>query len=53
MQLSISVPSYRLRGVIAFWDGESKGTQHNFKLAEDYNNEIGVYNYKLNKFVEV
>ena len=30
------------RGVIAFWDGKSKGTQHSFKLAKKYNNIIKI-----------
>ena len=30
------------RKVIAFWNGKSKGTQHNFELAKKYNNEIEV-----------
>lgn len=30
------------RGCVAFWDGKSKGTQHNFKLAEKYNNPLRV-----------
>lgn len=28
------------RGVIAFWDGESKGTAHSFSLAKRYSNQI-------------
>lgn len=28
------------RGVIAFWDGKSKGTTHSFELAKRYNNPI-------------
>ena len=34
------------RGVIAFWDGASKGTAHNFDLAKKYRNEIKVIRYK-------
>lgn len=34
------------RGVVAFWDGSSKGTAHNFKLAEKYNNPIRVVRYQ-------
>lgn len=32
--------------VIAFWDGESKGTYHSIKAAKSANKEIVVYNYK-------
>lgn len=34
------------RGCIAFWDGESPGTQHNFGLAEKYHNPIRIIEYK-------
>jgi hypothetical protein len=30
------------RGVVAFWDGKSKGTTHNFELAKKYNNPIKI-----------
>ena len=33
------------RGVIAFWDGKSKGTQHSFELAEKYGNPIRVVRF--------
>ena len=33
------------RGCIAFWDGESKGTQHNFMLAEKYHNPIRIIEF--------
>lgn len=39
------------RGCICFWDGESRGTQHNFKLAEIYHNQIKVLNYKEHRFL--
>lgn len=45
MHLFISVPSGRERIVVAFWDGSSKGTAHNFELATKYNNPIEVYRY--------
>ncbi len=31
---------------IAFWDGESKGTQHSFKLCEELNKPLKVIKYK-------
>ena len=34
------------RGVIAFWDGQSKGTQHNFDLAKSYDNPLRIVRYK-------
>ena len=36
------------RCVVCFWDGSSPGTAHNFPLAKKLNNELFVYNYKLN-----
>lgn len=30
------------KGVIAFWDGQSKGTSHNFDLAKKYKNNIKI-----------
>lgn len=30
------------RGVIAFWDGKSKGTAHSFELAKEFDNPIRV-----------
>ena len=38
------------RGALAFWDGKSRGTATNFKLAEKYGNQIRVYNYIENRF---
>lgn len=31
------------RGVVAFWKNKSKGTAHNFELAEHFNNPIRIY----------
>ena len=33
------------RGVVAFWDGNSKGTKLNFKLAEEFNNPIKIIRF--------
>ena len=30
------------KGVVAFWDGQSKGTQHSFELANQYHNPIRI-----------
>jgi len=35
--------------VIAFWDGESKGTKHSIDLAKKYNKPLAVINF-LNPF---
>jgi hypothetical protein len=36
---------------VAFWDGKSKGTQHSFKLAEQFRKELKIvkFNNKKNK----
>lgn len=40
------------RGCICFWDGQSKGTKHNFMLAEDYKNPIKVCNYVERRYLK-
>lgn len=39
-QMHKFISQFDNRGVIAFWDGKSKGTEHNFSLAEKYNNRL-------------
>lgn len=39
-QMHAFIASKKYRGCIAFWDGQSKGTAHNFELAKKYNNQI-------------
>ena len=34
------------RGVLCFWDGQSKGTSHNFELCKTYKNPLRIYKYK-------
>lgn len=33
------------RGVVAFWDGASKGTMQNFDLAKQYDNQLRIIRY--------
>lgn len=33
------------RGVVAFWDGQSKGTAHNFQLCQKYDNPLRLVKY--------
>lgn len=40
------ISEFNDRLCIAFWDGQSKGTQHSFDLAKQYNNPILVIKYK-------
>ena len=42
---------YENKGVVAFWDGNSSGTAHNFELAIKYNNPIRIYNYVTGCFI--
>lgn len=51
MHLYLCSPSDNDRGVVAFWDGSSKGTAHNFELSIKYNNPIKIYNYVTNSFI--
>lgn len=39
------IAQYSDRGVVAFWDGKSKGTAHSFDLAKKYNNPIRVVRF--------
>ena len=41
-QMHQFISQYSKRGCICFWDGKSKGTQHNFSLAEKYSNQLRV-----------
>lgn len=51
MHLLLASPSgLNQRGCICFWDGESRGTKHNFMLAEDYKTPIRVFNYIYGKY---
>lgn len=45
-QMHRYIASKQDRGVIAFWDGESKGTFQSFDLSKKYNNQIRVIKYK-------
>lgn len=38
------IAGHENRGVIAFWDGQSRGTEQNFDLARRYGNQIIICN---------
>ena len=40
------ISNFERRGIVAFWDGQSKGAAHNFDLAKKYNTKIVIYKYK-------
>lgn len=41
------IAQFPSRAVIALWDGESKGTLHSKRLAQEYNNQIRFIDYPL------
>lgn len=45
------IKQFEHRGCLCFWDGESKGTQHNFKLANDISTPLRIYNYTNKKYI--
>lgn len=51
MHKKIAIPKENHRGCICFWDGESLGTKHNFKLAYKYGTQLRVYDYVKRKFL--
>ncbi len=36
------IAQYPKRGCVCFWDGKSKGTQHNFELCKKYNTPLRI-----------
>ncbi len=45
VQMQAYISKAGQKGIVAFWDGESKGTQHNFGLAKKYSNEIRIIKF--------
>jgi len=46
------IKQFEHRGCLCFWDGFSKGTQHNFKLANDNNTTLRIYNYTNKEYIK-
>lgn len=44
---------FKDRICICFWDGQSRGTAHNFKLCKNNNTRLVCYNFKLHRIMEV
>lgn len=44
---------FKDRACICFWDGESSGTKHNFKLCEENNTELIVYLYPKHRKIVI
>lgn len=45
------ISNFKDRMCLCFWDGKSSGTKNNFKLANDYQTPLYVYDYIKSKFV--
>lgn len=41
-QMHEFISRFNNRGIVAFWDGQSKGTKHNFNLAKKFNTPIRI-----------
>ena len=41
------ISQFRHRGCVCFWDGSSKGAQHNFKLAEQFKTPLRICKFNL------
>ena len=52
-QMHEYIAKYAQRGCIAFWDGQSTGTTHNFSLAKKYKNPIRVFNVVNKQFLNL
>ena len=44
-QMQKFIAQYPHRGCVCFWDGESKGTQHNFDLCRNFNTPLRVLRF--------
>lgn len=47
------ISSFENRGCVCFWDGESKGTAHNFELVKKYGTPIRVFDFKKYRYISV
>lgn len=52
-QMHQYISQHTQRGCIAFWDGQSTGTTHNFSLAKTYKNPIRVFNVVNKQFLDL
>lgn len=50
-QMHEYIAKYKHRKCIAFWDGLSKGTSHNFELAKKYNTPMEICLYKTGEII--
>lgn len=51
--MHLVLSAHKDKGVVAFWDGLSKGTAHNFLLSNEYSNPIKVVLYNENRYMTI
>lgn len=44
-QMHEFISKFANRGCVAFWDGQSRGTQHSFALAQEYSNPLRIIQF--------
>lgn len=50
-QMHNFITQFDNRACVCFWDGKSKGTQHNFSLCEKKNTPLRIWNYVTKTYV--
>ena len=50
--MHVKLSGYENRGCLCFWDGKSKGTYHNFKLAKEFNTPLKVFGYRIGRYLK-
>lgn len=45
VQMHRYIAQFANRGCVCFWDGQSKGTQHNFALAEQFHTPLRIVRF--------
>lgn len=48
-QMHEFLAEHKNRGCVCFWDGKSRGTTHNFKLAKEFNTPLRVIRFEASK----
>jgi hypothetical protein len=52
-EMHIYINSFGNRGVVCFWDGQSKGTAHNFDLCRRFHTQLRVWNYTTQNWIKM
>ena len=50
-QMHEFIAQFPYRGCTCFWDGQSKGTKHNFELCKKYSTPLRVWNYVTHSYM--